>query len=84
MRITPDARKIDYSEGSLVSDDAVEITDRCDDPSVGAAQGMLLQAVDAKDRSASLCYEVVELNDQSLTRMYLPRGNMLEFRKIGE
>lgn len=83
VRFTDEARKYAYLDGNLATNEAVEFTRTCDDPSVGVKEITMLQAVNEIDRTASLCYEIVEVSEKSLTLMYLPRGNMLVFKKIG-
>lgn len=81
IRFTSDSVKYDYSEGNLVGEGDVSFTKECDDMQVLRTDTTLMQINDRESSEDIYCYEMVDISDNRLTLMFLPRGNFLEFEK---
>jgi uncharacterized membrane protein len=65
-------------DGQIGGTDYISVQNWCGD----FAQGGPYLYAREDDSQESYCYEVVEISDFSMTLMYLPRGNFLEYRKL--
>lgn len=81
MRVTSESVKYDYYEGDLMGEGDVSFTKQCDDLQVLQTDTTLMQINDRKSAEDIYCYEILDVTENGLSLMYLPRGNILEYKK---
>ena len=81
MRFTSDFRKWDEYDGDFEGEGEVSFTKECDDASVLVSGETLIQINDANSPEDIYCYGIINISDDSLVLMFLPRGNFLEYEK---
>ncbi len=81
MRFTSDFRKWDEYDGDFQGEGEVSFTKVCDDPTVLVSDEYLIQINDANSPEDIYCYGIIDVTDDNLVLMFLPRGNFLEYEK---
>lgn len=81
MRITSDGKKWDEYDGDFEGEGDVSFTKQCDDYSVQPSGETVIQINDANSPEDIYCYGIVEITNDRLVLMFLPRGNFLEYER---
>lgn len=81
MRFTSDFRKWDEYDGDFEGEGEVSFTKECDDASVLVSGETLIQINDANSPEDIYCYGIIDISNDSLVLMFLPRGNFLEYER---
>jgi uncharacterized membrane protein len=81
MRFTSDFRKWDEYDGDYQGEGEVSFTKVCDDPTVLPGDEFLIQINDANSAEDIYCYGIIDISDNNLVLMFLPRGNFLEYER---